>query len=99
MAGWANFHWTLGDIHVRQFLELVIHAGQLLLHIFSRLMGNVQVRAAMFAATAFAHFGVDGAGYNVTGGKLHALGIILLHETLAFFVAKNAAFTAHGLSN
>src|SRR5437763_17176716 len=99
MARGADFHWTFGDIHVSQFLKLVVHTGQLLLHVFSGLVGYIQIRAAMLTAAPFADVRIDGASNNVASGKFHALGIVLFHEALAVFIAKNAAFAPHRLSN
>src|ERR1041385_5807249 len=95
MTSRTNFHGAFGDVNVRELFELVIHAGKLLLHVFGRLVGNIQISSTVFATAALANFGVNGARDNVTGGKLHALGIVLLHEALTVFVAKNSAFTAH----
>ena len=53
MAGGANFHGAFGDVHVRQFLELVIHAGKFPLHVFGGLVRNVEKRAAVLGAAAF----------------------------------------------
>ena len=73
----------------------MIHAGQFSLHVFGGLVRNVQVSAAMLGAAAFAHFGVNGAGDHVAGGKLHPLRVVTLHEALAGFVAEDAAFAAN----
>ncbi len=51
----------------------------------------------MLAAAAFLDLGIDGARDDVTSGKLHALGIVLLHEAFAELVAKNAALAPHRL--
>src|SRR5437868_1296624 len=99
MASGSDFHRTFGDIHVGQFQELVIHAGQLLLYVFRRLLGDIQERAAMFRAAALTYFGVDGTRHNVASGKLHLLRIVLLHEALAILIAKNAALSADGFGN
>ena len=87
MAGWANFHGAGGDVHIGQLAELVIHAGQLALHVVCRLVRNVEKRAAVFSAASFADFGINGACNHITCGKLHARGIVLLHEALAIFIA------------
>ena len=91
----AHFHRPLGDVHVREFLELVIHARQFPLHVFGGLVRNIEKRAAVRSAAAFLHFRVDRARHHVARGKLHALRIVLLHEALAIFVAQDAAFAAH----
>src|SRR5258708_15766445 len=96
MARRAHFHGALGDVHVRKFLELVIHAGEFLLHVFSRLVRNVKIRTAMLRAAAILDFCIDGASDHIARGKLHALRIVLFHETLASFVAQDAAFSANG---
>ena len=95
MAGRADFHGPFGDVHVGQLEKLVIHAGQLALHVFGGLVRDVEERAAVLGAAALAHFGVDGAGNHVAGGELQLLGVVALHEALAIFVAEDAAFAAH----
>ena len=99
MAGWADFHGTFGDVHVGEFLELVIHAGKLFLHVLGGLVGDVKVRAAVFCAAAFADFRVDRASNDVAGGELHALRVVFFHEALAEFIAKDAAFAANGFGD
>ncbi len=99
MARWANLHGALGDVHIREFLELVIHAGKFFLHILSGFVGDVEIRATVFGATALLDFRVDGAGYDVARGKFHALGIVLFHEALACLITQDAAFTAHGFGD
>ena len=95
VAGWADFHRTGGDVHVGEFLELVIHAGQFFLHVVGGLVGNIQIRAAVFGAAAFLDFGVDRPSDHIARGKFHALGIVLFHETLAAVVLERATFAAH----
>src|SRR5882724_9642300 len=99
MAGGADFHRAFGDVHVGEFLELVIHAGEFFLHVFGRLVGDVEIGAAVFGAAAFLDFAVDGARDDVAGGKLQALGIVFFHETLAELVAKDAALAANGFGD
>src|SRR5437899_9770470 len=94
VAGGADFHRLLGNVNVGEFLELVIHAGEFLLNVLGGLVGDVEICATVFGAAAFFHFSVDGAGNNVSGGEFHTLGIVLFHEALARFVAKDSAFTA-----
>ena len=53
----------------------------------------------MFGSSSFADFGIDGACDHVAGRKLHALGIVLLHEPLAVLVGQNATFAAHRLGD
>src|SRR5690348_2047708 len=95
----ADFHGAFGDVNVGKLFELVIHAGKLFLYVLGGLMRNVEIGAAMFSAAAFLNFRVDGAGDDVARGKLHALGVVLFHETLAELIAENAAFAAHGFGN
>ncbi len=99
MAGRADFHRSLRNVDVREFLELVIHTGKFFLHVLGGFVGNIQICAAMFGAASFLDFRIDGAGNDVARRELHALGIVLLHEALAGFVAQDAAFPAHGFSN
>ena len=99
MAGWPNLHRPFCDINVGQLPKLVIHAGQFLLHVISRLVRNVEIGAAMFGAATFLRFGVDGARHYVPGGQLHFFPIVTLHESLAVFVAQYAAFAAHCFSH
>ena len=95
----SYFHGPLGDIHIGQFEELVIHAGELLLYVFRGLMGDIQEGTAVLGAASFAYFGIYGPRDNVTRGELHALGIVFLHEALARFVAKDAALAADGFGD
>src|SRR6266705_5538544 len=88
-------HGPFGDIHVSKLTELVIHTGQFFLHVFSRLVRDVKIGAAMFGAATFLHFGVDCARYHIARRKFHLFRIISLHEALAVFVSKNTAFAAH----
>src|SRR5713101_367203 len=99
VTGWADFHRAFGDIHVGEFLELVIHAGEFFLHVLGRLLRDIEIRAAVFGAAAFLDFGVDGACDDVAGGELHALGVVFFHEALAKFVTKDAAFAADGFGD
>src|SRR5262249_21780340 len=99
MARGADFHGTFRDVDVCELLELVIHAGKFFLHVFGRLVGYVKICAAMFRAAAFADFGVNGTGDDVTSGKFHALRIVFFHEALAEFVAKDAAFATNGFGD
>ena len=68
VASGSHFHRTFGDVHVRQFEELVIHAGELFLYVFRRLMRNIQERTAVFRAAAFTYFGIDGTCHDVACG-------------------------------
>ena len=69
--------------------------GSLRLHVFGRLVRDVEKRAAVRSAAPFLHFGVDRARHHVARRKLHALRVVLLHEALAVLVAQDAAFAAH----
>src|SRR5947208_4234486 len=62
-------------------------------------VGDVEISATVFGSAAFLDFGVDGAGHDVARGELHALGVVLLHETLARFVAQDTAFAADRFSD
>src|SRR5208282_474821 len=99
MARGTDFHGAFGDVYVCQLFELVIHTGKFFLHVLRGLMRDVETSAAVFRAAAFLHFGVDGASDDIARGKFHALGIVLLHKTLAEFVAEDAAFAANGFGN
>src|SRR6266704_2937558 len=88
VAGGADFHRAFGDVHVGQFLELVIHAGELLLHVFSGLVRDIEISAAVFGAAAFLDFRVDGARNDVARREFHALGVVSFHEALAHFIAQ-----------
>src|SRR5579872_5510307 len=77
-----HFHRRLCNVHIRQFLELVIHARQLSLHVLGRLVRNIQKRSAVRRSASFLHFGVNRPRHHVTRRKLHALRIVLLHEAL-----------------
>ena len=95
VAGRPDFHRPSRNIHVSQFFELVVHAGQFLLHVLGGLVGSIQIRPTVFRAAAFLHFGVDGARHHVSRRELHALGIIFLHEALASIIFQCATFAAH----
>src|SRR5260370_12522033 len=95
MAGGTNFHGTLGNVDVREFLELVIHARKFLLHVLSGFVGNIEIRATVFSAAALLDFRIDGAGNDGARGKFHASGMVLFHEALACLVAQDAAFSAN----
>src|SRR6266436_1381172 len=99
VAGGADFHRAFGDVHVGQFLELVIHAGELLLHVFSGLVRDIEISAAVFGAAAFLDFCVDGARDDIARGEFHALRVVSFHEAFAHFIAQDAAFAADGLGD
>src|SRR5437016_12965846 len=99
VASGANFHGALGDIHVGEFLELVIHTRKFFLHVFSGLVRDVEIRAAVFRTAAFLDFGVDGASHNVSRGEFHAFGVVFFHETLARFVPPDPTFSATGFGD
>src|SRR5437879_2797225 len=99
VARGTDFHGALGDVHVGEFLELVVHTGKFFLHVFGGFVRDVEVRAAVFGAAAFLDLGVDRAGHDVARGKFHALGIVFFHEALARFVAQDAAFAADRFSD
>ena len=61
--------------------------GQLLLDVLRRLVGDVEQHAAVRRAAAFLHLGVDRARDEVARRKLHALGVVALHEALVLRVA------------
>src|SRR6266568_4707599 len=99
VAGRPDFHRAFGDVHVGQFLELVIHAGEFLLHVFSGLVRDVEISAAVFGAAAFFDFSVDGTRNDVARGEVHALRVVSLHEALAHLIAQDAAFAADGFGD
>src|SRR5213594_3518471 len=91
----AHLHGALGDVDIRKFLELVIHARKLFLHVLGRLVGNIQIGPAVFGTAAFLDLGVNGSCNDVARGKFHALGVVLFHEAFARLVAQDAAFSAN----
>src|SRR6185437_13965486 len=95
VASRADFHGSTGDIDIGEFLELVIHAGELAFHVFGGFVRNIEIGAAVFGAAAFADFGVDRAGDDVARGEFHAFGIVLFHEAFTEAIAEDAAFTAN----
>jgi len=74
VGGRTDFHRLLGDVDVRQLLELVIHAGELFLDV---LLGvgelrsdprDVQENTAVWAASSLAHF-FDDRTRDVVAGE------------------------------
>src|SRR5206468_5215113 len=59
VARWTNFHGPFGDVHVREFEELMVHAGQFALHVFGGFVRDVQVSATMLGAATFPHLRID----------------------------------------
>src|ERR1043166_358771 len=92
----TNLHRAFGNVYVGQFAELVVHARQFFLHIFSRLVRDIEIGATMFGAATFFHLGVDRARNHIAGREFHAFRIITLHETLAIFIGENSALAPHG---
>ena len=72
MTGGTDFHGAGGDVHIREFFELVIHARQFFLHILGGLVGDIEIRAAVLSAAAFADLGVNGTRHHVARGKFHS---------------------------
>ena len=72
----ADLHRHRGDVDVRQLLELVVHAGELLLDVLRAVgdallgPGDVQEDAAVRAAAPLAHLFHDLAGDVVAGQQL-----------------------------
>src|SRR5260370_37058882 len=99
MAGWSHFHWPFSDVYISEFLELVIHAGQLFLHIVGGLLGDGEVSSAVFRAPALAYFGIDRPRHHIAGGEFHLFRIVFLHEALAQFAWENASLAADRLSD
>src|SRR5207249_2321417 len=93
VRGGADFHWLRGDVDVAQFLELVIHARQLLLDVLRRIgnllldPGDVEVDAAVRTAAACLDFAHDAAGDVVAREEFRgALGVaVALTIAPAFF--------------
>src|SRR6266478_291840 len=59
MTGWSDLHGPLGDVYIREFLELMVHAGQLFLYIVGGLLRDIEISSSVFGATALADLGVD----------------------------------------
>src|SRR5678809_766583 len=57
--GGSDLHGLFGDVDVRQLLELVVHAGELLLDVLRVLVADVEPHAAVLGAAAFLDLGVD----------------------------------------
>src|SRR6185437_4798638 len=76
VRGGADLHRLLGDVEIGQLLELVVHAGQLLLDVLGGVRdllldpGDVEEDAAVRAAAAGAHLAPDAAGDVVAGQEL-----------------------------
>ena len=76
VGGRADLHRHAGDVDVRQLLELVVHAGELLLDVLGPLgealldPGDVEEDAAVRAAAPLAHLFHDLARHVVAGEEL-----------------------------
>src|SRR5213078_1562776 len=71
VAGGADLHGLGRDVDVRQLLELVVHRGQAPLDVVGvPAAGDVQEHAAVGAAAASLHLGVDGSGHLVAGQEV-----------------------------
>ena len=79
VAGGSHLHGFLGDVHVRQLLELVVH-GRQPPHDVLRVtaVGDVQVHAAVLGAAAGLDLGVDGPGHLVPGQQVGGAAVVLL---------------------
>src|SRR6516164_454993 len=95
VARGTDFHWTLGNVYVREFEELMVHAGQFTLHVFARFVRDVQVSATMLGTATFAHFRVNRTGDHIARGEFHPLLVVTLHKALAEFVAEDAPFATN----
>ena len=78
---------------------MVIHAGELFLHIVGGFFRDIEINSAVFGAAALAHLGIDRACHHVAGGQIQLFRIVLLHESLAQVVAKNASLAANRLGD
>src|ERR1700691_702291 len=93
MSRRAHFHRLLGDVNVGELLELVIHAGQLLLYMLRRARNSlfdpryVQEYAAVRTTPLFSYLPPDAAGHVVAGQELGRASCILvsLRVPPAFF--------------
>ncbi len=66
-----DFHRRRRDIHIRQLLELVVHAGQLLLDVLGRApRGDIEKHAAVRRAAAFANLAANRPGHHVARQQL-----------------------------
>ena len=76
MRGRSDFHRLLGNIDIRQLLELVVHAGKFPLDVLGGIRnpflnpGDIEEHAAVGAAPPFFHFSPDAAGNMVTRKQL-----------------------------
>ena len=71
VAGGADFHGLGGDVHAGQLLELVVHRRQAPTDVLGRApRGDIEEDAAVGAAPAGLHFGVDRSGDFVAGEQL-----------------------------
>ncbi len=92
VRGGADLHGLRGDVDIAELLELVIHAGQLFLDVLGRVWqffldpGDVEIHAAVRAATALAHFARDAARHVVAREQLRRTprAFVALRVTPAF---------------
>src|SRR5579864_2592507 len=76
MRGRSYFHRLFSDVEIAELLELVVHAGQLLLNVLGRVRKfflnprYVQKNSAVRTAPAFAKFPVYATGDMIAGKQL-----------------------------
>src|SRR5207244_10516364 len=70
VAGGADLHGLLGDVHRRARVELLVHRGQLALDVVGAAVGDVEVGAAVRRPPARPHLILDGSRYHGTRAQL-----------------------------
>ena len=98
VGGRGYFHGGHADVHA-ELEELFEHHRQPGLDLFPGQVGDIEEYAAVRAPPPLQDLGCDRPGNHVPGREFHPLGVVDLHEPLAFAVEEHAAFAADGLGH
>src|ERR1700692_321031 len=101
MRGGSDFHGLFSDVEISELLELMVHAGQLLLDVLGRVWKffldprYVQENSPVRTAPAFTEFARDAAGNVIAGQQLGgpARVLVALRISPTFFgIVRSLAF-------